>query len=232
MNDLLNNAGQNLIEAVDVTKTFTTAAGELSVLKGISMSVRPGEMVGIIGASGAGKSTLLHILGALDKPTSGRILFRGKDLSQMEDNDLAGIRNAHIGFVFQFHHLLPEFTAVENVVFPGIIGGRPFAKVEEEARVLLEELGLAKRLHHRPGQLSGGEQQRVAVARALIQSPQIVLADEPTGNLDTATGNELFGLFLEQNRRRGVSFVIVTHNQSLSDRCHRVVEMADGMIKT
>lgn len=222
----------NLIEAVEVTKTFTTAAGELNVLKGISMSVGSGEMVGIIGASGAGKSTLLHILGALDKPTSGRILFRGKDLSQMDDNDLAGIRNAHIGFVFQFHHLLPEFTAVENVVFPGIIGGRPFAKVEEDARVLLEELGLAKRLQHRPGQLSGGEQQRVAVARALIQSPQIVLADEPTGNLDTATGNELFGLFVELNRSRGVSFVIVTHNQSLSDRCHRVVEMADGMMKT
>lgn len=222
---------EKLIEAVEVTKTFTTAAGDLNVLKGISMSVSPGEMVGIIGASGAGKSTLLHILGALDKPTSGRILFRGKDLSQMAENDLAGIRNAHIGFVFQFHHLLPEFSAIENVVFPGIIGGRPFAEVEEEARGLLGELGLSKRLKHRPGQLSGGEQQRVAVARALIQSPQIVLADEPTGNLDTATGNDLFGLFVEQNRRRGVSFVIVTHNQALSDRCHRVVDMADGMIK-
>jgi len=222
---------EKLIEAVDVTKTFATAAGELNVLKGISMSVIAGEMVGIIGASGAGKSTLLHILGALDKPTSGRILFRGKDLSQVAENDLAGIRNAHIGFVFQFHHLLPEFSAVENVVFPGIIGGRPFAEVEEEARVLLGELGLSKRLHHRPGQLSGGEQQRVAVARALIQSPQIVLADEPTGNLDTATGNDLFGLLVEQNRRRGVSFVIVTHNQTLSDRCHRVIDMADGMIK-
>lgn len=222
---------EKLIEAVDVTKTFTTAAGELNVLKGISMAVSPGEMVGIIGASGAGKSTLLHILGALDKPTSGRILFRGKDLARTEESDLASIRNSHIGFVFQFHHLLPEFSALENVVFPGIIGGRPFAEVEAEARGLLEELGLAKRLQHRPGQLSGGEQQRVAVARALIQSPQIVLADEPTGNLDTATGNELFGLFVEQNRRRGVSFVIVTHNQTLSDRCHRVVDMADGMIK-
>ncbi len=222
---------EKLIEAVEVTKTFTTAAGELNVLKGISMSVGAGEMVGIIGASGAGKSTLLHILGALDKPTSGRVLFRGKDLSHMDDNSLAGIRNSHIGFVFQFHHLLPEFTALENVVFPGIIGGRPFEEVEKEAGVLLEELGLSKRLHHRPGQLSGGEQQRVAVARALIQSPQIVLADEPTGNLDTATGNELFGLFVEQNRRRGVSFIIVTHNQALSDRCHRVVDMADGMIK-
>ncbi|MBA4371604.1 MAG: lipoprotein-releasing system ATP-binding protein LolD [Thermodesulfovibrio sp.] len=223
---------EKLIEAVEVTKTFTTAAGALSVLKGISMSVSPGEMVGIIGASGAGKSTLLHILGALDKPTSGRILFRGKDLFQVDDNELAAIRNSHIGFVFQFHHLLPEFTALENVVFPGIIGGRPFEEVEKEAKGLLEELGLAKRLHHRPGQLSGGEQQRVAVARALIQSPQIVLADEPTGNLDTTTGNELFELFVEQNRRRGVSFVIVTHNQSLSDRCHRVIDMADGMIKS
>lgn len=227
----MTDRGLALIEAVDVTKTFTTAAGELPVLKGISMSVMPGEMVGIIGASGAGKSTLMHILGALDKPSSGSILFKGKDLAAMDENTLAGIRNTHIGFVFQFHHLLPEFSAIENVVFPGIIGGRPFEQVEEEARGLLDELGLQKRLHHRPGQLSGGEQQRVAVARALIQSPQIVLADEPTGNLDTATGNDLFGLFVEQNRKRGVSFVIVTHNQNLSNRCHRVIDMADGMIK-
>jgi len=220
-----------LISATDVTKSFTTAAGELTVLKNISVSIMPGEMVGIIGASGAGKSTLLHILGALDKPTSGTVIFDGMDLALTDDNRLAEVRNAGIGFIFQFHHLLPEFTALENVVFPGVIAGRPFDAVAEEAAGLLGELGLSDRLHHRPGQLSGGEQQRVAVARALIQNPKVVLADEPTGNLDTANGNELFGLFIEQNRKRGTTFVIVTHNQTLADRCHRVIEMADGMIK-
>ena len=223
---------EKLIEAIEVSKLFATAAGELQVLKDISISIGPGEMVGVVGASGAGKSTLLHILGALDRPTSGRVLFEGRDLASMDDNSLAGIRNARIGFVFQFHHLLPEFSAIENVIFPGIIAGRPFDLVESEARALLEELGLSKRLHHRPGQLSGGEQQRVAVGRALIQNPGVVLADEPTGNLDTATGNDLFDLFAEQNRKRGASFVIVTHNEMLSARCHRVIEMADGKIKT
>ncbi len=222
---------EKLIEAIEVSKLFATAAGELQVLKDISISIGSGEMVGVVGASGAGKSTLLHILGALDRPTSGRVLFEGRDLASMDDNSLAGIRNARIGFVFQFHHLLPEFSAIENVIFPGIIAGRPFDLVESEARALLEELGLSKRLHHRPGQLSGGEQQRVAVGRALIQNPGVVLADEPTGNLDTATGNDLFDLFAEQNRKRGASFVIVTHNETLSARCHRVIEMADGKIK-
>lgn len=218
-----------LIEAARVTKSFKTAAGELRVLKGIDLSIGKGEMLGIIGASGAGKSTLLHLLGALDRPTSGRVMFKEKDIASMDENSLARLRNTSIGFVFQFHHLLPEFNSLENVMFPAIINGTSFPEAEKRANALLGELGLSGRTRHRPGELSGGEQQRVAVARALIQSPEVVLADEPTGNLDTSTGNDLFGLFLELNKKRGITFVVVTHNKSLSDRCHRVLEMADGI---
>ena len=218
-----------LIEAVGVTKSFKTAAGELRVLRGIDLSIRKGEMLGIIGASGAGKSTLLQILGALDRPTSGRVMFKEKDIASMDENSLAQLRNASIGFVFQFHHLLPEFNSLENVMFPAIISGMSFPEAGKKANALLGELGLSGRTRHRPGELSGGEQQRVAVARALIQNPEVVLADEPTGNLDTSTGNDLFELFLELNKKKGITFVVVTHNKSLSDRCHRVLEMADGM---
>ncbi|MDA8241586.1 MAG: ABC transporter ATP-binding protein [Nitrospiraceae bacterium] len=218
-----------LVEARGVSKTFRTEAGELRVLKGVDISIGSGEMLGIIGASGAGKSTLLHILGALDKPTSGKVLFKGKDIGAMDENSLALLRNTSIGFVFQFHHLLPEFNSLENVMLPGLISGMSFAEAAKRASALLSELGLSARIRHRPGELSGGEQQRVAVARALLQNPVVVLADEPTGNLDTATGNDLFALFLELNKRKGIAFVVVTHNKSLSDRCHRVLEMADGM---
>ncbi len=217
-----------LIEAVDITKTFVTEAGELRVLRGINCSVSEGEMIGIVGASGAGKSTLLHILGALDRPTSGRVLFGGKEIAAMENGALAHFRNRSVGFVFQFHHLLPEFTSLENVMMPGLISGVSHADMGKKARELLSELGLSERMTHRPGELSGGEQQRVAVARALVQSPKVVLADEPTGNLDTATGNDLFELFIDLNRRKRITFVIVTHNKDLSGRCHRVLEMADG----
>ena len=220
---------EELIEAVGVTKSFKTAAGELRVLKGIDLSIGKGEMLGIIGASGAGKSTLLQILGALDRPTSGRVMFKEKDIASIDENSLARLRNTSIGFVFQFHHLLPEFNSLENVMFPAIISGTSFPEAGERANALLGELGLSGRTRHRPGELSGGEQQRVAVARALIQNPEIVLADEPTGNLDTATGNDLFGLFLDLNKKKGITFVVVTHNKSLSDRCHRVLEMADGL---
>jgi lipoprotein-releasing system ATP-binding protein len=219
-----------LLETREISKSFRTQAGELTVLKGISVGIKAGEMVGIIGASGAGKSTLLHILGALDKPTSGQVLFQGRDVSTLDEKALARFRNLSIGFVFQFHHLLPEFNSFENVVLPGMIGGMELRDTQERARQILGELGLSKRMHHRPGELSGGEQQRVAVARALIRNPQVVLADEPTGNLDTATGNELFELFIELNREKGITFVVVTHNKSLSDRCHRVLEMADGRL--
>lgn len=221
---------KSLIEARNIEKSFRTEAGELRVLKGIDLSIYDGEMVGIIGASGAGKSTLLHILGALDRPTSGEVLFLEKDIASMDENSMAILRNTSIGFVFQFHHLLPEFSSLENVMLPGMISGRPFDDVEREAMKLLADLGLSKRARHRPGELSGGEQQRVAVARALLQNPRVVLADEPTGNLDTMTGNELFQLFVDLNREKGITFVIVTHNISLSDRCHRVVEMADGAV--
>lgn len=222
------SSGGYLVEAMGVTRDFRTEAGELRVLKGVDIAVSAGEMLGIIGASGAGKSTLLHILGALDRPTSGKVLFRGEDIGSMDENSLARLRNTSIGFVFQFHHLLPEFNSLENVMLPGLISGMSFGESEKKASALLAELGLSARVRHRPGELSGGEQQRVAVARALLQDPAVVLADEPTGNLDTSTGNDLFRLFLDLNKKRGISFVVVTHNKTLSDRCHRVLEMSDG----
>jgi lipoprotein-releasing system ATP-binding protein len=226
-----------LIEAQDVKKTFITEAGELQVLKGITISVSEGEMVGIIGASGVGKSTLLHILGALDKPTSGKVFYHNQDIFSLDRNTLASFRNRTVGFVFQFHHLLPEFTALENVAMPGLINRsqkselrRDYGEITMRAEKLLNEMGLSKRKTHRPGELSGGEQQRVAVARALMLEPKVVLADEPTGNLDAGTGEELFSIFLNLNREKEITFVIVTHNESLSDRCHRVLRMADGRI--
>jgi lipoprotein-releasing system ATP-binding protein len=218
-----------LIEAIDINKSFNTEAGELHVLRGINLSIIEGEIAGIIGASGAGKSTLLQILGGLDKPTGGNVLFQGNDIASLDDNSLAHFRNTSIGFVFQFHHLLPEFNSLENVMLPGLISGKAFTEIEKKASDLLDELGLSKRKKHRPGELSGGEQQRVAVARSLIQNPKIVLADEPTGNLDTSTGDELFKLFIDLNRKKVITFVIVTHNKTISNRCHRVLEMADGM---
>ena len=218
-----------LIAAVDIQKSFRTEAGELQVLKNINLSIHEGEMVSITGASGAGKSTLMHILGALDRPTSGKILFRAADVFSMDESSLALFRNRSIGFVFQFHHLLPEFNALENTMLPGLISKSTYEEVEQKAKKLLADLGLSRRLHHRPGELSGGEQQRVAVARALMQDSGLVLADEPTGNLDTATGNSLFELFLDLNKTKKITFVIVTHNMSLSERCHRMLRMADGM---
>lgn len=218
-----------LIAAVDIQKSFRTEAGELQVLKNINLSIHEGEMVSITGASGAGKSTLMHILGALDRPTSGKILFRAADVFSMDESSLALFRNRSIGFVFQFHHLLPEFNALENTMLPGLISKSTYEEVEQKAKKLLADLGLSRRLHHRPGELSGGEQQRVAVARALMQDSGLVLADEPTGNLDTATGNSLFELFLDLNETKKITFVIVTHNMSLSERCHRMLRMADGM---
>jgi len=218
-----------LIEAVDIQKSFITEAGKLQVLKNINLSIHEGEMVSITGASGAGKSTLMHILGALDRPSAGKVLFRGADVFSMDESSLAVFRNRSIGFVFQFHHLLPEFNALENTMLPGLISNKPYADVQKKAQDLLGDLGLSQRLRHRPGELSGGEQQRVAVARALMQDSGLVLADEPTGNLDTATGNSLFELFLDLNKKMKITFVIVTHNMNLSDRCHRVLQMADGM---
>jgi len=230
---------EDLIGTQNLGKSFTTDAGNLEVLKGINLSVKEGEMVGIVGASGAGKSTLLHILGTLDRPTYGNIFYSGKDIFSLDRNSLASFRNRTIGFVFQFHHLLPEFSAVENVMMPGLIhvstsgqGSKSFSRdeIEQRAEKLLDEMGLSERKRHRPGELSGGEQQRVAVARALLLEPKVVLADEPTGNLDTTTGKDLFNIFVNLNKEKGITFIIVTHNESLSGRCHRTLKMADGRL--
>jgi lipoprotein-releasing system ATP-binding protein len=221
----------NLIEARNIEKSFYPPAGELKILRGVDVSIGGGEVVGIVGASGVGKSTFLHVLGTLDRPTSGNVLYDGEDVFSMDNTSLASFRNRTIGFVFQFHHLLPEFTALENVMIPGMISSRNSADLRSRAEELLNELGVLERRDHRPGELSGGEQQRVAVARALILNPKVVLADEPTGNLDTATGEDLINLLLQLNRDRGITFVIVTHNESLSRRCHRVLKMVDGRLQ-
>lgn len=219
-----------MIEAVNLTKSFKMADLELTVLKGINLMIARGEILAIVGASGAGKSTLLHILGTLDRPTSGTVLFEGQDLFQLSDQKQAEFRNRRIGFVFQFHHLLPEFTALENVCLPAYIQNRSARDVHAEAMSLLKDVGLDHRINHKPGELSGGEQQRVAVARALIQQPNLVLADEPTGNLDTHTGDALFNLMRTLNRARGITFVIVTHNEKLSAQADRIIHMEDGQI--
>ena len=219
-----------MIKVTELKKSFQMNGYTLDVLKGITLDIPRGEMIAIVGASGAGKSTLLHMLGTLDRPTSGSVLFDGQDIFALSDDAQAEFRNKRIGFVFQFHHLLPEFTALENTFLPALIQNRPAAEAQEEAARLLTEVGLGERLHHKPGELSGGEQQRVAVARALMQRPDLVLADEPTGNLDTHTGDALFGLLRKLNKARGTTFVIVTHNDKLSAQANRIIRMEDGQI--
>ncbi|MCC6142010.1 MAG: ABC transporter ATP-binding protein [Nitrospira sp.] len=219
-----------MIRITGLHKSFTMGSQELTVLKGIDLDIPRGQMVAIVGASGAGKSTMLHIMGMLDRPTKGTVYFDNQDLFQMSEAQQAEFRNRRIGFVFQFHHLLPEFTALENACMPALIQRRPLEEIEQEATVLLQEVGLGQRLHHKPGELSGGEQQRVAVARALLQKPDLVLADEPTGNLDTHTGESLFGLLRDLNRTRKTTFIIVTHNDKLSSQSDRIIQMQDGMI--
>ena len=227
------SSGRNrpaLGEVKGVTKRFFHEGRALQILKPIDLVIEHGEMLSIVGASGAGKSTLLHLLGTLDLPTEGQILFEGRDVTTYTSSQLAEFRNASIGFVFQFHHLLPEFTALENVAMPGLIGGKPRKPLEERARRLLEEVGLAHRLQHRPGELSGGEQQRVALARALVMEPKLVLADEPTGNLDSATSEAIHALFFGLNKSHGTTFLIVTHSAELAGRMPRVVHMRDGLV--
>jgi len=219
-----------MITVTDLHKSFVIGEQTLHVLKGINLTIAHGELIAVVGASGAGKSTLLHILGLLDRPTKGTVLFEGQDLFQLSESAQAEFRNRRIGFVFQFHHLLPEFTALENACMPALIQRRLPQEVEHEAISILQEVGLGARLHHKPGELSGGEQQRVAVARALLQKPDLVLADEPTGNLDTHTGDSLFHLMRELNKSRGTTFVIVTHNDKLSSQADRIVYMQDGQI--
>lgn len=219
-----------MIKVTDLHKSFSMGSYELPVLKGINLEIQRGELIAIVGASGAGKSTLLHIIGTLDKPSSGTVTFDGQDLFQMTETQLAEFRNRRIGFVFQFHHLLPEFTALENACMPALVQRRDPESVRSDATALLTEVGLGQRLYHKPGELSGGEQQRVAMARALMQKPDMVLADEPTGNLDTHTGDGLFGLMRELNKARGTTFIIVTHNDKLSAQSDRIIHMQDGQI--
>ncbi len=218
-----------LISVRDLNKSFFTPGGEIHVLKDINIDLNKGEMAAVMGPSGVGKSTLLHILGVLDRPSSGKILYEKQDVFSMSSDVLANFRNRTIGFIFQFHHLLPEFNAVENTMMPALIRGINRKEAYKKAEAILAEVGLSDRLMHKAGELSGGEQQRVAVARALILEPTLVLADEPTGNLDTQTGKDLFGLLSSLNKR-GNTFLIVTHNKELANNCNRTITMLDGRV--
>ncbi len=211
-------------------KNIVKHYGSLEVLKGVDLQIEKGEVVSLVGSSGAGKSTLLHILGTLDEPDAGEVWLKEQLLTKLKGNELAAFRNKHIGFIFQFHHLLPEFTALENVCIPGWLGKRNKKQVEDRAKELLKLLGLESRMENKPMALSGGEQQRVAVARALINNPDIILADEPTGNLDSANAKELHQLFFDLRKEFHQTFLIVTHNEELAAQCDRIVHMKDGRI--
>jgi lipoprotein-releasing system ATP-binding protein len=214
----------------DLHKSFDHGGRRLEILHGLSFTLEPGEMVAIIGASGVGKSTLLQILGTLDLPTSGLLEIAGEDVTRMSSSQLSDFRNRAVGFVFQFHHLLPEFTALENAMMPALIQRLPRAEAERKARTILERVGLGHRLTHKPGELSGGEQQRVALARAMVLEPPLLLADEPTGNLDSQTGKDIHELLVELNRERGATMLIVTHNPDLAALMPRNLRMIDGGI--
>ncbi len=221
-----NSINITMLKARNLYKSYD----DLVVLSGVDIDIKKGEIVSIVGKSGTGKSTLLHILGSLDMPDRGTISIGGQELLNLKSKKLAEFRNRHIGFVFQFHHLLSEFDALENASIPGFISGRPSDEVRKDARELLDYLGLSDRLTHKPGELSGGEQQRVAVARALLNKPDIVFADEPTGNLDTQTSEEIHALIQSLRDDFGQTFVIVTHNEKLAARSDRVFEMIDGKL--
>jgi len=220
-----------IIQAVELQKSFPIVSGRLPVIKGISLSIHRGELLTIVGPSGAGKSTLLHLLGGLDRPSGGRVLVNGEAIEQLKDLELAQFRNRTIGFIFQFHHLLADFSALENVLLPQLIAGRSKSGATEKATALLTAVGLGGRLTHRPGELSGGEQQRVAVARALALDPPIILADEPTGNLDTHTSDDVFGLLKGLCREHSLTLVMVTHNEKLAAQADRIIKLVDGKIE-
>ena len=217
-----------LLGAKGLCKSYRSGLDTITVLRDVDLTVHPKEMTAIVGASGSGKTTLLQILGTLDAPDSGQLLFQGVELTNKSEPDLAGHRNIHIGFIFQFHHLLPEFSALENVMMPGLIKGGPRIAIKAKAQGLLEQVGLGKRLHHRSGELSGGEQQRVALARALVMEPSLLLADEPTGNLDSASGNRVFALLRELSENLGLAVVMVTHNMELAAAMDHRFTLADG----
>jgi lipoprotein-releasing system ATP-binding protein len=221
----------SLVIAKDVKKSFQHMGRKLEVLRGIDVEIGEGEVVGVVGQSGAGKSTFLHCIGTLDVPTSGSLRIAGEELTKLSSDALANLRNRTIGFVFQFHHLLPEFTALENVVMPGLIQGRKKESLIPAASAILEQVGLKDRMLHRPGELSGGEQQRVALARALVLEPKLLLADEPTGNLDSKTSEQIHDLFFKINEERGTTIVVVTHNVGLAESMPRVVTLRDGRVE-
>ncbi|MBI4831238.1 MAG: ABC transporter ATP-binding protein [Candidatus Lindowbacteria bacterium] len=220
-----------LIKAEGLRKGYRSGKAQLEVLKGIDFAIAKGELVAIHGPSGVGKSTLLHILGTLDRPTSGTVKYGETDLNSLTDKMLARLRNQRIGFIFQFYHLLPEFSALENVLLPSMVNGHGIAEAKERARRLLAAVGLSEREHHKPDELSGGEQQRVAIARALINDPEVVFADEPTGNLDEKTSREIYKIISRLNREYGTTFVIVTHESSLASAANRSIRMMDGKIQ-
>src|SRR5688572_5870980 len=220
-----------VLEARDVHKSFKQGPVTLEVLRGIALSVAPAERLAIVGASGSGKTTLLQILGGLDRPTSGQVRIDGRDIHELNERERGMLRNHALGFVYQFHHLLPEFSALENVAMPLLVRRTAVPEAKARAREILERVGLGGRLEHRPHQLSGGERQRAAVARALVTQPKVVLADEPTGNLDGANAEQVFALMLALNRERGTSLVVVTHDTSLAARMDRVLEIQHGIVR-
>jgi lipoprotein-releasing system ATP-binding protein len=219
---------KELIRVEQLLKSYGNGGKRVEVLKGVDLTFSQGEKAAIVGASGVGKTTLLHILGTLDRPSMGKVFYEGKDIFTLNEKDLSLFRNREIGFVFQFHHLLPEFTALENTMMPCLIQGIPEKEAESRAETILTLVGLQERLSHKPGELSGGEQQRVAVARALVLEPKVLLADEPTGNLDTKTGESVFDLLQELNRIKGVTLIVVTHNLKLAEKLSRQIQLIDG----
>jgi lipoprotein-releasing system ATP-binding protein len=227
---MMTDGGDVLVRAEALVKTFERPEGAVTVLKGVNIVIGRGEAVAVVGVSGAGKSTLLHVLGALEPPSSGTIAIDGQDLARLASDELAAFRNRRLGFVFQFHHLLPEFTALENTMMPALIARIPEREARKKAESVLNELGLAHRVGHKAGELSGGEQQRVAIARAVILEPSLILADEPTGNLDAATGGAVEDILMRLNRDKGITLMVVTHNEALARRLDRVIRIRDGMV--
>jgi lipoprotein-releasing system ATP-binding protein len=219
------------VQTLGLTKVFGSGVRNIELFRNLDLVIRSGDRVAIVGASGAGKSTLLHILGTLEKPSGGKVLYGGQDIYLWDEKQLARFRNEHIGFVFQFHYLLPEFDALENVMMPGLIAGKPRNEVKDQAVHLLGKLGLVDRMNHRIGEMSGGEQQRVAVARALLLHPKLFLADEPSGNLDTRTGRTLHELLVTLNEELGLTMIVVTHNLELGSMMHRTLRLVDGQLR-